>query len=432
MHDRLHNTNKMQKKAFFMKIYAIFMHYGCINMRCIWRVLMLYCGASKPKIFCGEWMNVGLSKNAKPAHKPAAKRVAIIGARGYSGLDLARILLRHPEAELVACFANDSAFALADYLPEPAAKQVPVYALKDLESQLPGLDCVFLATPAEASLELAPRILLHKDANASVIDLSGAFRLQAGTEAERLERYEKWYKAKHTAPALLEKASYGLVPFAKPVTGAKTLVSNPGCYATAVLMGIIPLLQAKAVEPSSLVIDAKSGTSGAGRKASEGQLFTEVDGECLPYRVGKHQHLPEIQEWAKAYSGGVAIDPFFSTHLLPVRRGIIASIYAELHAGNGAKEVGAAFRKAYADYPLARITQIDGQGDLPPALSLSLKRVSGSARVHISYQVVGKKLYLFSLIDNLLKGAASQAVENFNSLHDFPAALGLEGMEGTL
>lgn len=362
-----------------------------------------------------------------------AKRVAIVGARGYSGLELARILMKHPEAELVACFAHDNSFALSDYLTDAAAHDVPVFALKDLESVLPNLDCVFLATPAEASLELAPKILNHKDTKASVIDLSGAFRLQAGTEAERAARFELWYKTKQTAPECLEKASYGLVPFAKPISGAKSLVSNPGCYATAVLMGIVPLLKAKVIKASSLVIDAKSGTTGAGRKASESQLFAEVDGECLPYRVGKHQHLPEITEWAEAF-GGQAIDPFFNTHLLSVRRGIISSMYAELNPGVDAAAVGEAFASAFKNYPLARVTRLDAKEaqELSPALSLSLKKVSGTARVHISYQVIGQKLYLFSLIDNLLKGAASQAVENFNSLHDFPVALGLEGMEGQL
>jgi N-acetyl-gamma-glutamyl-phosphate reductase len=198
-------------------------------------------------------------------------------------------------------------------------------------------------------------------------------------------------------------------------------------------MGIIPHLKEKVIEPASLVIDAKSGTTGAGRKAAEGQLFAEVEGECLPFRVGKLQHLREITEWAQAFSGQ-AIDPFFNTHLLPVRRGIIASMYGKLAKGATADSVEQAFAKAFEGYPLARVTRLDAKEgqDLSPALSLSLKRVAGTARVHVSYQVVGEKLYLFSLIDNLLKGAASQAVENFNSLHDYPAALGLETMEGTL
>lgn len=359
----------------------------------------------------------------------AKKRVGIVGARGYSGLEIARILLKHPEAELVACFAHDVGFSLSDYLPEAAAASVPVLSLSKLEESLPQLDTVFLATPTEASLELAQRILNAKDSQASVIDLSGAFRFQTGTEAERAARFETWYKIPQ---AKLQKATYGLVPFAAPVKAEKALISNPGCYATAVLMGIIPLLKAKAIVAKSLVIDAKSGTSGAGRKASEAQLFTEVEGECLPYRVGKHQHLPEIREWAEAF-GAQAIDPFFVTHLLPVRRGIIASMYADLENGVGEPEVKAAFADAYKNYPLAKVTSLgEASPQLSPNISLSLKRVVGTARVHITYQVIGKKLYFFSLIDNLLKGAASQAVENFNQMNDFPVALGLDHMEGTL
>jgi N-acetyl-gamma-glutamyl-phosphate reductase len=347
------------------------------------------------------------------------KKTAIVGARGYSGLELARILLKHPEAELAACFAHDHSFALSRYLPEQAAEAVPVFPMRNLASMLPSLDTVFLATPAEASLELAALILDAPNTQANVIDLSGAFRFQNGTEAERQARFELWYKTKHSQQ---RAATFGLAPFAPPVKTGKALVANPGCYATAALMGIIPLLKGKVIQPQTIVIDAKSGTTGAGRKAAEAQLFAEVEGECLPYKVASHQHLPEIQEWAEAFSG-TKIDPFFTTHLLPVRRGIVASIYAELAPGKTDDDVAAAFSAAYKNYPLARVNG---------ANALSLKKVTGSARTHLSYTVSGTKLYLFSLIDNLLKGAASQAVENFNALHDYPFALGLEALEGTL
>jgi N-acetyl-gamma-glutamyl-phosphate reductase len=351
--------------------------------------------------------------------KNRKKKVAIVGARGYSGLELARILLKHPETELAACFAHDHAFSLSDYLTEQAAETVPVFPLRSLASMLPNLDTVFLATPAEGSLELAPLILDAPNTQANVIDLSGAFRFQNGTEAERQAKFELWYKTKHPQQ---RTATFGLAPFAQPVKAGKALIANPGCYATAALMGIIPLLKAATIQPQTLVIDAKSGTTGAGRKAAESQLFAEVEGECLPYKIASHQHLPEIQEWAETFTQ-TKIDPFFTTHLLPVRRGILASIYAELAPGKIEHDVAAAFNQAYKNYPLARING---------ANALSLKKVAGSARTHLSYKVSGNKLYLFSLIDNLLKGAASQAVENFNVLHDYPYALGLEALEGTL
>lgn len=337
-------------------------------------------------------------------------KVGIVGARGYSGLDLARILLKHPGAELTACFANEKSFALSDYLPEAAADQVAVVPLTEIEQM--GLDCVFLATPAEASLELAPRL----SGKMNVIDLSGAYRLTAS-------EYPKWYHFEHTSPTLLEKAAYGLAPLSSP-KGAK-LVSNPGCFATSVLMALVPLLRTGLIDPATITIDSKSGTSGAGRKAAENLLFTEVDGDCLPYRVGKHQHLPEIIRYAKTL-GGVDIDPHFVTSLLPVRRGIISGIYASLRDGVTMEDVTEAFEAAYAGYSLVKF------GPIQAAKGLSLRQVVGSARTHIRYEVVGEKLYLFSLIDNLLKGAASQAVENFNRLYDFPVDLGLEDMEGVL
>lgn len=358
----------------------------------------------------------------------AKKKVAIVGARGYSGLELARLLLNHSAVELCVCFAGESNFQLSDYLPESAAKKIPVKPLSEMPAMLADLDTVFLATPAEVSLELAPKIL----EKANVIDLSGAFRLKKGGAEAQKAQYQKWYKMEHKNPELLDVAQFGLVPFAKISAKSKPqLIANPGCYATSVMMAIIPLLQAGLIQKSSLVIDAKSGTSGAGRKAAENLLFNEVAGECLPYRVGVHQHLPEICEQTEFFSGA-AIDPFFSTHLLPVRRGIISSIYAELNSETA--DILGAYQKAFANYPLVRVGEIDSANkeQMPANLGLSLKKVVGTARTHIYFKKVGKKLYLFSLIDNLLKGAASQAVENFNQLNGLPPESSLELLEGTL
>lgn len=347
-------------------------------------------------------------------------RTAIIGARGYSGLELARLLMKHPRAELVACLAATDDWKLDSYLPESAAKKVPVLPMKALDTLKGKVDVMFLATPAEVSLELAPSLLKdgQKD-GMNVIDLSGAYRITA-------QSYPKWYGMEHSSPDLIEKAQYGLCPWVGPKQGAKTpqLISNPGCYATSVLMALAPLLRDKAIKPETIVIDAKSGTSGAGRKANEDQLFTEVDGECLPYRVGKHQHTPEIIQSLEKIAG-VTIDPIFTTSLLSVRRGIIAGIYARLENGVTAKDIASSFVKAYEGYPLVAHGPVDRK--LP-----SLKRVVGSARTQISYTVEGDKLYLFSAIDNLMKGAASQAVENLNRLIDSPLSTGLEDCEGVL
>jgi N-acetyl-gamma-glutamyl-phosphate reductase len=345
-----------------------------------------------------------MHRTLSPEKQSTPARAVIVGARGYSGLELARLLLRHPYTKLVACLTSGvTGWKLSDSLPEVAAFGVPTLPL-EIEA-LPEADVFFLATPAEASAALAPAMVAQ---GKTVIDLSGAFRLdRAGAK--------RWYGL-DTDPA-----SYGLVPWAAPAQDL--LIANPGCYATAVLMAILPLLKEGLIRPETLVIDAKSGTSGAGRKAAESLLFTEVDGECLPYKVGRHQHLPEINRYAREFAG-VEIDPFFTTHLLPARRGILASIYARTDAGPD--EIVSAFARAYSDYPLVRVGSTDSARDL------SVRQVVGTARTQISFGIEKGKLHVFSLIDNLLKGAASQAVENLNRLADRPPQTGLLDQQGVL
>ncbi len=369
------------------------------------------------------------STSLKSSFAGARIPVAIVGARGYSGLELARVLLQHPGADLRACFAGDSKFSLSDQLFESAARAVPVLPSAELPLKLSELGVVFLATPAEVSIELAPKIL---EAGVDVIDLSGAFRLTAKSDEDVSARYRAAYALEHPRPDLVRQAHYGLVPFATAIPSGKgRLISNPGCYATSAMMGLIPLLRDGVIEASSIVIDAKSGASGGGRKAAENLLFCEVEGECLPYRVGRHQHLPEIRQWAESFSG-VAISPHFATHLLPVRRGILASIYARLKPGRTADSVQAAYATAFEADPLVRVHRLGSASAAMDSAMLSLKRVAGSARTQICFHVEGDQLYAFAVIDNLLKGAAGQAVENFNRLHSWSSALGLEDLEGTL
>ncbi len=334
---------------------------------------------------------------------------SVVGARGYSGLEAARILLQHPFASLDFCFAS-SDFQLSKHLPSEAAARVSCRPATQLLENL--TDVVFLATPAEVSMELAPKIL---EAGRKVIDLSGAFRLKTND-------YEKWYGFKHTEKHFLDQAHYGLFPWATP--SEKTmLVANPGCYATAISLALIPLLNDNLVCEESLVIDAKSGTTGAGKKASESQLFAEVDGECLPYKVGRHQHYPEISESLEVFCGK-KLNAHMTTSLLPIRRGIIAGVYAQLCDNRTVDDIESAFRRAYADYPLLNVGNLQKYPEL-----LSLKRVVGTGKTHIGYEVVEQKLYVFCCIDNLLKGAASQAVENFNALFGLPAVTGLNHLE---
>jgi N-acetyl-gamma-glutamyl-phosphate reductase len=357
-----------------------------------------------------------MHKYGSSAHKPTINseiaspvKTGVVGARGYSGIELSKLLLGHPAATLAAVSATDTAFSLSELVADPRAERVATVPIQQLATlaRAGDLQTIFLATPTEVSAELAPELV---EAGADVIDLSGAFRLNRN-------EYKKWYGFEHPKPEWLDRAEYGLVPFVGPAKSVKAprLIANPGCYATAVLLAIKPLIAAGIVEPASLVIDAKSGASGAGRKASENLLFCEVEGDCLPYKVAAHQHLPEIARYA-----GLAEEPFFSTHLLPVNRGITAGIYARLRGGAELADVARAYDAAFGSYPLVR----HGQASKHKAL-LSMKRVAGTAFSQIAYETEGTKLFVFASIDNLLKGAASQAVENFNRLRDLPVATGL-------
>ncbi len=326
-------------------------------------------------------------------------KIAVVGATGYSGLELFRLLKKHPLVQQIHLFATK------------ADKEIK--AISELGQFLENLDVVFLATPAEISAELAPMIISK---SVHVIDLSGGHRLNN-------DEYEQWYKFNHPEIQILEKSIYGLVPWInKQEIQESQLIANPGCYATATLMGLLPLLSHNLIENDSIVIDAKSGTTGAGKKGHESQIFSEVDGECLPYKVGEHQHLPEIKKYVELYTGH-KIDPFFTTHLLPVRRGIIAGIYGKLKKGITESDVEIAMTEFYQNYPLVKFKS-GMDKDL-----VTLKKVVGTAEVHITYKVLGNKLYLFSCLDNLLKGAASQAVENLNLIYNNPIDLGLTHLE---
>ncbi len=377
-------------------------------------------------------LNSNKSKSNSTGSATSRLRVGLIGARGYSGMELGRSLLQHPYVESLTLGTNETAIHLKHWLPESLGREVqclPVNALIESASQF---DIVFLATPAEASMELAPGLL---KSSTKVIDLSGAFRLST------TEKYQTWYGLKHTSPELLGLAQYGLSPFLSTASDSNStsphseirLIANPGCYATAVQMALIPLLKKNLLQTESIVIDAKSGTTGAGKKAAESQLFAEISEDSFPYKIGKHQHYPEFCDHISLLTQ-TKINPHFSTSLLPLRRGITAGIYAHLQPGCQLSDVTQAFQEAFAQYPLARFTPLNDPSNSASEdhSILSLKKVVGSARTHISYGVIDNKLYLYSCIDNLMKGAASQAIENMNYLWGWPVHTGLLHREGLI
>lgn len=357
------------------------------------------------------------------------KKVAIVGANGYAGLELARLLLRHPQVELAAVYGRSPDWQLAHDLPESKAVTIPYLPTESLPTTAAQFDTIFLATPASTSMQLAENLLMQ---NINVIDLSGAFRISA-------EEFTQWYAETHSAPHLIEQAQYGLSPWwTYEKKKASKLIANPGCFATCSLMALIPLFQEKLIASDSIIIDAKSGISGAGRKVNMNLLFCEVNNDFYPYKIGQHQHTPEIIKYVNKYSKA-KIQPLLTTHVLPIKRGLLTSIYAnispslrQLSTEEMTQQITDAYANAYKDYPLVKFHAINKKTDEKNKIFTSLKYVSGSPRTHISYYVDNNKLILFSSLDNLLKGAASQAIENFNALNHWPLETGLLNWEGTL
>ncbi len=362
------------------------------------------------------------------------QKTGIIGAHGYSGRELARLLLPHPHAELTAIFSRDPEWNVTHDLPEAKQHHIKHFPMEALSEQASSLDVVFLATPVEVSMALAPQLL---EQGVTVIDLSGAFRLSS-------EDFARWYGLPHHAPALLHQAQYGLCPWwlntnsKKSKQEAGTLISNPGCYATCALMALLPLLSAGAIDAEHIIIDAKSGVSGAGRKATKNKLFCELSQDFYPYKVGQHQHAPEIARFCEAFSGKKSA-PLLTTQLLPLKRGISMSIYAKLSPALKAQAhqtlpnaLHQTYETAYQDYPLVKYSYLDADDYHSSQALLSLKHVVGSARTHITYQVQGDNVLIFASLDNLMKGAASQAIENLNAMLGVPIDTGLQHCEGLL
>ena len=331
--------------------------------------------------------------------------VVVFGASGYSGLEVLRILAWHPDVRVVAAssdrWAGRSVSASVAGWPTDL-KFIPHEAAKSAKAQV-----ALLATPATTSAELAPRLL---EAGMRVVDLSGAFRLTDPGQ------YEQWYGFKHPAEPLLSQAAYGL-PELLPVPADARLVANPGCYATASIMVVAPPLSAGLVAPRTpIIIDGKSGTTGAGRSVKEGLLHAEVHENLRAYRVAQHQHTPEIER-ALGLATSVQARVSFTAHLVPMRRGILVSAYLTVGPSVGAADVRAAYDRAYGDQTFVRIV------DRPP--ETASVRYSNLTEIGWTLDERTGVLCAFAAIDNLVKGAAGQAVQNLNRLLGLPLERGL-------
>jgi len=338
--------------------------------------------------------------------------IAIVGASGYGGTELLRLLARHPGLDVIGVAGASSAGSMV----RTAAPNIPADLGGDrvLESvdvgALSAADVVVLGTPDEVSLELAPALL---EAGTRVVDLSGAFRLDAAT-------FMGWYERPHSAPELAQDgrrpAVYGLTEHARPALADAALVANPGCYPTATLLPLVPLMGL--VEPAGIVVSAVSGTSGAGRSSRPDLQAAVVHGDVVAYGAPSHRHTAEIE--AHAVEGGLGMPIVFTPHLVPMSRGILATISAVLRVGVGQEDVDAALDGAYATEPFVHV--------LPAGEFPRTKAVHGANTCQLSAVVDERtgRVLVTSVIDNLVKGAAGQALQNINVMFGLEETLGLD------
>ena len=340
-------------------------------------------------------------------------KAGIIGATGYAGSELVRILMNHKDVKFSYLASHSYAGkSFSDIYPYFKGRVDYVLEEDDLEKAAEKSDVVFLALPHGLASKAVTADVLAK---CIVIDLGADFRLHDK------EVYEEWYKVEHHGEALLEEAVYGLPELHRSLIRNARLIANPGCYTTCSILTMYPLLKNHLVDPGTIIIDAKSGTSGAGRSEKTANLFCEVNESIKAYGVASHRHTPEIeQELSIAYGKDIRLD--FTPHLIPMQRGILATCYAKLAAGVSEAEIREAYHGAYDDEPFVRLVDY-----LPET-----RFVKGSNYADISFRINSRtgSIIAIGAIDNLVKGAAGQAVENMNIVFGLDEMSGLEGCAG--
>lgn len=337
-------------------------------------------------------------------------RVSIVGASGYGGGELVRLLCGHPEVELMHLTAESrKAEAYGEVFPNLRGFVTHTTEDADLEKIGGASDVVFFALPNGMAMTMVPRLGPH----VKIVDLGADFRLRDPAT------YEAWYKTPHVAPALLAHAVYGQPELHRDLIKEARVVANPGCYPTAALIGIAPFIQAGVVQRDGIIVDAKSGVSGAGRGASLSTHFAEINENVRPYNVAAHRHTPEIEQEVTALAGG-PMTVTFTPHLIPMTRGILATIYLRLAHTMTTTEAEGILLEAYAKEPFVRVLP----GGLPQT-----KATFGSNYCDVAARVDprGKVLIVMAAIDNLVKGASGQAIQNMNLMCGFQERAGLEG-----
>ena len=340
---------------------------------------------------------------------PAPIRIAVLGASGYTGADLVRLALAHPHIEIAALSANAKAgLGMAEvwphFVPYPALPQLK----RAEEIDWRGIDAVFGCLPHAASAQLLSRL-----DGPRIIDLSADFRLKDAAT------YAEWYGGEHPAPALLAEAVYGLTEYAREGVSNAWLVACPGCYPTAVLLALLPLVHASLIDPARVSVNALSGVSGSGRGLKEANLFAEVAEAVHPYAIGAHRHMPEIEQEIARAAGVPATRISFTPHLVPINRGELVTIAVELAGGATVADLRRSLAERYADEPFVHL--------LPESIAPATRMVRGSnhAVVNVFADRIPGRALVVAAIDNLVKGSSGQAIQNFNLMFGLPEAAGL-------
>ncbi len=335
-------------------------------------------------------------------------KVGIVGGTGYTGVELIRLLIAHPEAEIsVITSRTEAGTAVAEMFPNLRGHLNLTFTEPDADL-LAQCDLVFFATPNGVAMKLVPELLAK---GTKVIDLAADFRIKDAAV------WQHWYGQQHACPELLSQAVYGLPEMNREAIRQAQLVANPGCYPTAVQLGFLPLLKHQLVDPSRLIADAKSGVSGAGRGASVNNLLCEVTESFKAYGASGHRHLPEIKQ-GLSQAAGQSVGLTFVPHLVPMVRGIEATLYAQLK-GNF-DELQQLFETHYQDEPFVDVMPLRG---LPETRTV---RGTNCCRIALHQQPDSDMVIVLSVIDNLVKGAAGQAVHNMNLMLGLEEATGLQ------
>ena len=331
--------------------------------------------------------------------------VAILGATGYTAVELIKILLRHPQVKITALTSREekrpvSAVhqSLAGRLDLPLENLTPQEIAGRAES-------VFCCLPHTATAKVVPELLQH---GAKVIDLGADYRLDSA------ETFETWYGEKHPDPVRLGKVPYGLPELFRDKIVRADLIANPGCYPTSIILPLVPLLQSGWIEPTDIIIDSKSGVSGAGRTPKQTTLYPECNESISAYGIGTHRHIPEIEQILSTGSKQT-VKVIFTPHLTPMDRGILSTTYSKPAKPASQEELLAVLREFYQNEPFIHVVE-----HLP-----ATKDVSGTNFVHLTVRVTGGRVMTLSVIDNLMKGASGAAVQNFNLMFGYPETTAL-------